>query len=110
MIFVTSREGIDRRFYELCVLSELKNRLRLGDVWVVGSRQFKDFDTYLLDSKLFAKLRDQNRLSLAVVTDGTRYLSERCGQFARIRRAQAWGRCLFPDCRIDESAQCSLLG
>jgi hypothetical protein len=59
--YVFTEQGIDRRFYELCVLSELKNRLRLGDVWVVGSRQFKDFDTYLLDSKLFAKLRDQNR-------------------------------------------------
>jgi hypothetical protein len=40
-----TEQGIDRRFYELCVLSELKNRLRSGDVWVVGSRQFKDFDT-----------------------------------------------------------------
>jgi len=62
--YVFTEQGIDRRFYELCVLSELKNRLRSGDVWVVGSRQFKDFDTYLLDSKLFAELRDQNRLSL----------------------------------------------
>ena len=36
--------GIDRRFYELCALSELKNALRSGDVWVPGSRQFKDFE------------------------------------------------------------------
>ena len=28
---------IDRRYYELCVLSELRDRLRAGDVWVVGS-------------------------------------------------------------------------
>jgi TnpA family transposase len=62
--YVFMEQGIDRRFYELCVLSELKNRLHSGDVWVVGSRQFKDFDTYLLDSKLFAELRDQDRLSL----------------------------------------------
>jgi len=78
--YVFTEQGIDRRFYELCVLSELKNRLRSGDVWVLGSRQFKDFDTYLLDSKRFAELRDQDRLSLAVVTDGTRYLNERCRQ------------------------------
>src|SRR5271166_6142188 len=30
--------GIDRRYYELCVLSELRDRLRAGDVWVTGSR------------------------------------------------------------------------
>jgi len=28
---------IDRRFYELCALSELKNRLHAGDLYVVGS-------------------------------------------------------------------------
>ena len=41
-------EEIDRRFYELCVLSELRNALRSGDLWVVGSRQFRDFEEYLL--------------------------------------------------------------
>jgi hypothetical protein len=33
-------DGIDRRFYELCIFSELKNALRSGDIWVHGSRQF----------------------------------------------------------------------
>ena len=41
-------EEINRRFYELCVLSELRNALRSGDLWVVGSRQFRDFEEYLL--------------------------------------------------------------
>src|SRR5262245_30386523 len=71
--YVFTEQGIDRRFYELCVLSELKNRLRSGDVWVVSSRQFRDFDKYLLDSKLFAELRDQDRLSLDVAMDANRY-------------------------------------
>jgi cyclopropane fatty-acyl-phospholipid synthase-like methyltransferase len=35
---------IDRRYYELCVLSELRDRLRAGDVWVVGSRRYRSFD------------------------------------------------------------------
>lgn len=39
-----AKNGIDRRYYELCTLSELRNRLRSGDIWVQGSRQFKDFD------------------------------------------------------------------
>jgi hypothetical protein len=45
---VQTDSGLDRRFYELCVLSELKNSLRSGDIWVQGSRQFKDFQEYLL--------------------------------------------------------------
>lgn len=45
---VHTPDGLDRRYYELCVMSELKNSLRAGDVWIEGSRQFKDFDEYLL--------------------------------------------------------------
>ena len=37
---VRTPDGLDRRFYELCVLTELKNALRSGDIWVQGSRQF----------------------------------------------------------------------
>lgn len=45
---VISDDGLDRRFYEICVLSEVKNLLRSGDIWVQGSRQFRDFEDYLL--------------------------------------------------------------
>lgn len=46
--FVFDGEKIDRRYYELCVLGELRGRLRSGDVWVVGSRKYRDFDAHLL--------------------------------------------------------------
>ena len=50
---VFTDDGIDHRFYEICALSELKNSLRSGDIWVQGSRQFRDFDEYLLpDSRI----------------------------------------------------------
>jgi hypothetical protein len=60
---VETDEGIDRRFYELCALTELKNRLRSGDIWVSGSRQFKDFDAYLLAPSRFHELRDDKSLT-----------------------------------------------
>ncbi len=31
---VITPEGLDRKFYEICALSELKNALRSGDIWV----------------------------------------------------------------------------
>ena len=68
---------IDRRYYELCVLSELKNLLRSGDIWVQGSRQFKDFEDYLVPPAKFASLKRSRELPLAVVTDCDQYLSER---------------------------------
>ncbi len=51
---VITPEGLDRKFYEICALSELKNALRSGDIWVKGSRQFRDFDDYLLPAEKFA--------------------------------------------------------
>jgi hypothetical protein len=68
---------LDRRFYELCALAELKNALRSGDIWVQGSRQFKDFDEYLIPNERFSALREANRLSLAVATDCEAYLKDR---------------------------------
>ena len=38
--FVVDAGGkVDRRAWEVCVLSELRDRLRAGDVWVRGSRR-----------------------------------------------------------------------
>jgi len=53
---VMTDAGIDRRYYELCALSELKNAPRSGDIWVQGSRQFKDFDEYLMPPERFTVL------------------------------------------------------
>ena len=72
---VHTKDGLDRRFYELCVLSELKNSLRSGDIWAQGSRQFKDFEDYLLPPPRFAAQRDQRELGLAVDTNCDRFLS-----------------------------------
>ncbi len=69
--------GVDRRFYELCALSELKNALRSGDIWVRGSRQFKDFNEYLLPAKQFSVLKESRSLALPIEIDGDRYLHDR---------------------------------
>ncbi len=74
---VFADDGIDRRYYELCALSELKNALRSGDVWVQGSRQFKDFDEYLMPAGKFTALKLDGKLPLAVVTDCDQYLQNR---------------------------------
>ena len=74
---VMTNDGIDRRYYELCVLSELKNALRSGDIWVLGSRQFKDFNEYLIPVEKFSSLKLASELSLAIDTDCDQYLHDR---------------------------------
>jgi len=74
---VFTPNGISRRYYELCLLAELKNSLRSGDVWVQGSRQFKDFNEYLLPSPKYRELKESGRLALAVTSDCEQYLEDR---------------------------------
>ena len=74
---VLNENGIDRRYYELCALSELKNSLRSGDVWVQGSRQFKNFDEYLVPIDKFNDMKRNSELPLSIDTDCDNYLRDR---------------------------------
>jgi TnpA family transposase len=74
---VFTDQGIDRGFYEFCVLTELRNALRSGDMWVRGSRQFRDFDEYLLEPRDYTTLKSAQQLPI-VTTDGNpAYLNAR---------------------------------
>ncbi|ANB72113.1 transposase [Paraburkholderia phytofirmans OLGA172] len=102
---VKTDTGIDRRYYELCALSELKNSLRSGDIWVQGSRQFKDFEDYLLPTVKFASLKQSSELPLAVATDGDQYLHDRLAllkaQLATVNRMALANE--LPDAIVTES-------
>jgi len=69
--------GIDRRYYELCVLSELRDRLRAGDVWVVGSRRYRAFEERLISRETLKELEQGGTLPIAVDADFERFISAR---------------------------------
>lgn len=60
---------IDRRHYELCVLSELRDRLLAGDVWVAGSRRYRSVEERLISKQTFEDLRRAGSLPVAVDAD-----------------------------------------
>ncbi len=74
---VYTQGRLDRRYYELCVLSELKNSLRSGDIWVQDSRQFRDFEDYLLPQPRFTEQLAKQELGLAIEADCDNYLTSR---------------------------------
>lgn len=69
--------GIDRCYYELCVLTELRNGLRSGDVWVEGSRRYADFEGYLLPKDVWAGIRSRGAVTIDVNPNFEEFLSER---------------------------------
>ena len=101
--WVKSEGGFDRCYYELCVLSEIRNALRSGDLWVVGSRQFKDFDGYLLPKPVYEVIRADG-LPLPVEPDGPRYMAGRVGQLqAELKQVNDLaGRGALPDAAIKD--------
>jgi TnpA family transposase len=74
---VLSGDGIDRRYYELCVLSELRDRLRAGDVWVVGSRRYRSFEERLISRETLRELEQGGALPIAVDPDFDRFIAVR---------------------------------
>ena len=64
-------------------MSELKNALRAGDVWVPGSRQFRDFDEYLIEREAFTVQSAAAVTGLAVAPDAGSYLEERLATLNR---------------------------
>ena len=68
--------SIYRHYYEIATLSELKNRIRSGDVSVEGSKNFKDFEEYLIPHDEWNTVK-KTGTRLAVNLDVREYLQER---------------------------------
>jgi TnpA family transposase len=103
--FVLTKAGIDRAGYELCAFSELRERLRAGDVWVAGSRRYRAFDDDLLPRPTFEALKAAGPLPLAVAPRFDDHLGQRRARLEEAaasvaERARAGN---LPDVRLDES-------
>ena len=75
--YVLRGGAIDRRYYELCVLSELRDRLRAGDVWVIGSRRYRSFEERLISRETQQELQQSGTLPIAVDADFERFIAGR---------------------------------
>jgi len=75
--YVFEQEGaINKHYYELAAYTELKNRIRSGDVAVKGSRNYRDFDEYLVaKSDWDDKKASLTKLAVSLYPD--EYLQER---------------------------------
>src|SRR5699024_11643351 len=57
---------INRHYYEMAVLTELREHVRAGDVSIVGSRQYRDFEEYLFSEDTWNQTRENTRLSVSL--------------------------------------------
>jgi len=74
---IDREERVDRRYYELCVLWELRSALRSGDIWIEGSRRYANPETYLISPERWPALRLEASRLIGTPLDGRERLSQR---------------------------------
>jgi TnpA family transposase len=78
-----SAGGNERRTWEAATLLALRDRLRSGDIWVEGSRQWRAVEDQLIPSALFAAMREAGPLPVAVPATAEKYLADRRALLSR---------------------------
>lgn len=73
---------INRHYYEMAILTELREHVRAGDVSIVGSKQYRDFEEYLFSEDTWNQTKGNTRLSVSLsfedyMTERTSSLNER---------------------------------
>lgn len=73
---VFEKDGsINRHYYEMAVLTELRDRVKAGDISISGSKQYKDFEDYLLSKNEWINSKENNKLSVSLSFD--EYIQDR---------------------------------
>src|SRR6266852_5826859 len=99
-LVLSASDKVSRRFWELALLWQLRDRLRSGDIWVEGSRRYAHPGTYLLDKARWpssvpatarrssARVRDRSVSSSSAVSWTRSWRrSRRCCAGVRVRCA-----------------------
>jgi TnpA family transposase len=84
---VKTKDGIDRQFYELCALSRMRDALRNGDLWIEGSKRYRNLEEYFLAPDLFAAHKQTNTLEVGVPTLWSDYANSEVRRYCDIIRA-----------------------
>ena len=75
--YVINPKGeINRKYYELCTLWELRNSLRSGDIWVEHSRRYANPEIYLIPKNKWIKLKSEVTNMLHLPESGEEFLEQ----------------------------------
>lgn len=83
MDHVIEKDGsINRRYYEMAILTEIRDRVKAGDISIDGSKQYKEFDEYLISKQDWEKSKGDNKLAVSLsfedyIAERLKFLNER---------------------------------
>ena len=71
------KDEINRRYYEICALWELRGALRAGNIWVRNSRRYANPETYLIPKDQWEQMRPEACRMLGLPQNGEERLQQR---------------------------------
>jgi TnpA family transposase len=75
---IGGNDKLNRRYYEMAVLWELRNTLRSGEVWLENSRRYKDPESYLIPRNQWPSLKKEAEQLLKFPTKNRDRIQCRC--------------------------------
>jgi len=79
---ISSDGKINRRYYELGVLWELRDNLRASNIWVENSRRYANLETYIIPKDRWEQLRNEVCEQMNVPTNGAERLQAKKRELA----------------------------
>ncbi len=77
----TEESRFNRRYYELCLLWQVREALRSGNLWVEGSRRYNNPESYLIPPDNWNELRTEACSLMRVPTKAMERLAQRENDF-----------------------------
>jgi TnpA family transposase len=72
--------AINRRYFEICVFSRLKQELSSGDVYVLGSLEYDDYRKELISDEEFYRLIDEYAKQAGIKINKNEFINELKGE------------------------------
>lgn len=69
---------LNRHYYEMSVLWELRNALRSGEVWLENSRRYKDPESYLIPRNQWPGIKEEAEKLLKLPSNNRNRIQDRC--------------------------------
>jgi TnpA family transposase len=78
---MAEQDQLSRRYYELCLLWEVRTALRNGNLWIEGSRRYTNPESYLIPSERWVTLRTEVCSQMKVPEDGHVRFQQRVDEY-----------------------------
>jgi hypothetical protein len=77
-------DQLSRRYYELCLLWEIRSALRNGNLWIEGSRRYTNPESYLIAPGRWPELRTEACGLMRVPEDGSLRFQKRVTEYQQV--------------------------